>query len=112
VWKFRRKPAALLVVTRAGYPAQTQAMRQRRRKSVLSTLPTVCARHRRHRDAVPEIAAVRRGRIAYIRYLAKKRKYEPGIFEGRVMTPADLEQVHEEISASSGSKRCPMRCAR
>ena len=29
--------------------------------------------------------------------MAKKRKYEPRIFEGQVMTPADLEQVHKQI---------------
>jgi|EndMetStandDraft_8_1072994.scaffolds.fasta_scaffold51035_4 hypothetical protein len=35
--------------------------------------------------------------VAYARYIAKKRKYEPRIFVGRVMTPADLERVHREM---------------
>jgi hypothetical protein len=29
--------------------------------------------------------------------MAKKRKYEPRIFEGRLMTSADLERVHKEV---------------
>jgi hypothetical protein len=29
--------------------------------------------------------------------MAKKRKYEPRIFESRSMTSADLERVHKEI---------------
>ncbi len=35
--------------------------------------------------------------IAYTRYMAKKRKYESRLFEGRVMTPADLERLHKEM---------------
>ena len=56
-----------------------------------------CLRKREIIDAGK--VSVLHGRIAYTRY-AWRRSVEttsPEIFEGRVMTPADLERVHKEI---------------
>jgi hypothetical protein len=49
-----------------------------------------------HIDAVLEVGAVFHAGSPCTGNMAKKRKYEPRIFEGRVMTPADLERVHKE----------------
>jgi hypothetical protein len=74
---------------------------------VLKDFPVVIE----HVDAVIEVGAGFH-RIAYTHHTAEKPKYAPRIFDGRVMTPADLERVHKEILAPSASRRCPTKCAR
>ena len=56
-----------------------------------------CLRKREIIDAGKVSDSSWQDRLYSVRMAKKRRDYEPQIFDGRVMTPADLERVHKEI---------------
>ena len=41
--------------------------------------------------------------------MAKKRRtYEPRVFDGRIITADEIEQIHKEVPSSSASRPSPM----
>jgi len=40
--------------------------------------------------------------------MAKKRAYQPQVFDGRVIASDEIERIHKEVSNSSASKPFPI----